>query len=176
MKTKIHETLYNYCKDADVSHYKTSVPNSQMSYQQEQDAKNLGSFAFAFKPVCDSDFSVDMHDFIEKNGKTYVWVNWGENETSYIPDSEVERYLWLIYEIDGAGDAEAWSQVFDSEESANEQIFISKIMEYEKPADKPSLENLATVILMEEPGFSSCFSERDLVEFIFDNFEKIWGR
>jgi len=76
------DRLYDYVKDRSLSWLKTPGP-------QEGDVK-----AYPFSPASDWQFRTYPGETIEKDGKTYIRVNWQDVGEQYLDETQVNTYLF----------------------------------------------------------------------------------
>ncbi len=85
-RTTFYESMYEYAKDANISHYKWTVWG---------DAPRV--IALEFNPVDDADVTTDYGAPIYYDDKTYIPINWGEKEESAILKTAIEDDCWIRY-------------------------------------------------------------------------------
>ena len=85
-RTTFYDSMYEYCKDADISHYRLSVG------QCDDD-----SVTSEFEPIDDPDVHLQIDDPIEHKGKTYIPICWGEEEESAILETAIDEECWVRY-------------------------------------------------------------------------------
>jgi hypothetical protein len=100
---QIYASLYDYCKDGDITDY--NLPDGVHKIVPSNDC-NFSVFSVDELPKKDlQDYAIE-HDL--------AYVNWGENEISLIPRSEVYDYLYVV--VDGA--SIVWyNDIYDIEEA-----------------------------------------------------------
>ena len=92
-KMKLFDNLFDYVKDADISDYKRDF-----HFEGEQPKYVIAEVDI----INDPDFYIGGYDNTKTiDGKVYKLINWGEDEKSYVLESEVKgQYtgrFWTIY-------------------------------------------------------------------------------
>lgn len=82
-----YDTMFEYAKDADISHYRMSTP---------KDPEDM-IISFGFQPCGDPDMSIDFNERIQHNGDIYFLICWGENEKSAIRENAVDESCYIRY-------------------------------------------------------------------------------
>ena len=85
-RTTFYDSMYEYAKTADISHYRLSVPDSVAPV-----------IAAEFAPTNDTDLMINGNHPIQHDGKTYLPISWGEKEESAILDTDVDAVCWVRY-------------------------------------------------------------------------------
>jgi len=84
-----YDSMYEYVQDADISHYRMSGIGDE-EYRIE-----------AFNPSDDPDFAINYDNTTEHDGKTYISVCWGEEESSALLESEIYMaQCYIVYRLD----------------------------------------------------------------------------
>lgn len=105
-----YKSIYDYVQDADLSYYEI------------MDGKIRETpFVEEIKPAEDPDFMISS-DSIEHEGKLYVHVNFGENEDSYILESELYETVFLVYTEQSHGHYVTDGRVYETEDEAKASI------------------------------------------------------
>ena len=86
-RTTFYDTMFEYVKDADISHYRMSAP-------KEPDSLII---SFGFQPCGDPDICIDYDTRIQHNGDTYFPICWGEPEKSAIRENAVDESCYIRY-------------------------------------------------------------------------------
>jgi len=80
-----YDDLFEYVRDADVTNYEWTL------YERED--KELVAVEFELL----EDVNLLVGETIERNGRRYVNVDWGEHEESYVPKRELRtRTFWTL--------------------------------------------------------------------------------
>ena len=85
--TTLHNTMYDYVGDADISHYKMSTA--------EDDPNEI--MITEFCPADDPDFAIDADNTIESGGVRYVPVCWGEDGLSLLREDALREVCYVRY-------------------------------------------------------------------------------
>ncbi len=83
------DNLFDYVRDSEIGNYKWSCsqPEGKEILVQEIDVLE------------DPNLFLDRDREIEKNGNTYISINWGEDENCYILESEIGQYAGRFWTV-----------------------------------------------------------------------------
>ena len=112
-----YDLMYDYVRDAEISHYR-------MSGDGEKEYRVV-----AFNPSHDPDFATSIDCPIEHDGKTYLPVCWGENESSALLESEIETaQCYILYRYaDDAHEYVSDGTIYETYESAEQERTIQNM-------------------------------------------------
>ena len=94
-----YDSMFAYAANADISHYRCN--------NVDRDAPPI--IVGAFRPFDDPGFAVFGDDEIEKDGKTYVWICWGDGESAYLAEDMLYAFVYVKYKLCDT----AWEYVSD---------------------------------------------------------------
>ncbi len=103
-----YESMHDYVNNADLSYYEIADGEIRET-----------PFVEEIKPFDDPNFLI-YPGSIEKDGKWYDHVNFGENETSYLLESELCETVFLVYTEESEGHYVTDGRVYETEKEANE--------------------------------------------------------
>ena len=110
-EVQVFDSMWEYATLWDITHY-------ALDPAPDEGERIIDSW----KPIDDVDCSI-MNDgnAIAVDGKSYLWLNAGENEISLIPEDEVEYEFYAIYSRTKTG-YQATGQIFESREEAEKEV------------------------------------------------------
>jgi len=113
-ETTFYDSMYEYVQDADISHYRQSGDGEE-EY-----------LIVAFNPAKDADFATDIDNPIERDGKTYIPVCWGEKESSALLESETDDgECCILYRYDeDKMEYVSDGRVYETYESADQERMV----------------------------------------------------
>ena len=134
---ELFESMYEYCKDADITNYKLTTSKEVADWENEFqlinsfEAKNKEYLIDSFKPIDDIYFNFDNQEQVKFDDKTYNYVDWGEPEDCYLLEGEEQTELYTVYRKVDDNKFRSCGIVFENREEAKKYVLNDIIEEIE---------------------------------------------
>ncbi|MFW6311814.1 MAG: hypothetical protein ACOC1K_06220 [Nanoarchaeota archaeon] len=114
MKKRFFDDLWEYVKDGEISNYRwTGVVKRDKKEVVIHEIDILEDPMLVIRP----------DEELEKDGKIYIPIDWGEGENNYILETEITRYagrFWTIAYWEDKNTLRSYGEIYQTEEDAIE--------------------------------------------------------